>query len=136
MQLKKGRTQPDASKAASVSMDVIDDYNRDRYNPVIADFVKKLPGVTSRNVYAILNAVNSMGELLAMSVDDLAALVGAGNGSMLHEALHKPQLPRGDGQEVAASAASATGAGKAKRGRFKSNVNGRGRGSGKIEIRD
>ena len=121
MQLKKGRTQPDASKAASVSMDVIDDYNRDRYNPVIADFVKKLPGVTSRNVYAILNAVNSLGELLAMSVDDLAALVGAGNGSMLHETLHKPQMPR-DSQD-AASASSAAGAVKAKRGRKPLNPN-------------
>ena len=76
MQLKKGRPEPDASKAASVTMDVIDEYNKDRFNPIIHDFIKKLPGVTSRNVYAILNRVESMTQLLAMSVDDLSEMVG------------------------------------------------------------
>ena len=57
-------------------MDVIDEYNKDRFNPIIHDFIKKLPGVTSRNVYAILNRVESMTQLLAMSVDDLSEMVG------------------------------------------------------------
>merc|ERR1711974_155971 len=73
-ELKKGRPEPDASKASSVTMDVIDEYNKDRFNPIIHDFIKKLPGVTSRNVYAILNRVESMTQLLAMSVDDLSEM--------------------------------------------------------------
>merc|ERR1719430_3071474 len=40
-ELKKGREEPDATKAAAVSVDLIDEYNTDRFNPVIFDFVKK-----------------------------------------------------------------------------------------------
>ena len=114
-------------------MDVIDDYNRDRYNPVIHDFIKKLPGVTSRNVYAILNKVNSMGELLALSAEDLTDIVGKGNATMLYDSLHTIVRPREAATATAAVAAGGT-RGKSK-GRFKSNVGNRGRG-GKMEIRD
>ena len=120
-------------------MDVIHDYNRDRYNPVIHDFIKKLPGVTSRNVYAILNKVNSMGELLALSAEDLADIVGKGNATMLYDSLHTVVRPREAAPVTAASgsaAAAAAGGTRGKsRGRFKSNVGNRGRG-GNMEIRD
>ena len=97
-------------------MDVIDDYNRDRYNPVIHDFIKKLPGVTSRNVYAILNKVNSMGELLALSAEDLTDIVGKGNATMLYDSLHTIVRPREAAPVTAAAVAAAGGTrGKSKR---------------------
>ena len=89
-------------------MDVIDDYNRDRYNPVIHDFIKKLPGVTSRNVYAILNKVNSMGELLALSAEDLTDIVGKGNATMLYDSLHTIVRPREAAPATAAPVPSTT----------------------------
>ena len=76
-ELKKGREQPDATKAAAISVDFVDEYNADRFNPVIYDFVKKLPGVTSKNVYNILNRVNSLTELLVCSQGDLIDIMGS-----------------------------------------------------------
>merc|ERR1712223_338347 len=65
-ELKKGREEPDASKAAAVSIDIIDDYNNDKFNPALQDFLSKLPGITTKNIYAILHKVNSLLELLTL----------------------------------------------------------------------
>ena len=93
-ELKKGREEPDATKAAAVSVDVIDDYNTDRFNPVICDFVKKLPGVTTKNMYSILNRVNSLSELLSCSQADLEEIMGsASNAEELYQGLHTPAKP-------------------------------------------
>ena len=93
-ELKKGREEPDATKAAAVSVDVIDDYNTDRFNPVICDFVKKLPGVTTKNMYSILNRVNSLSELLSCSQVDLEEIMGsASNAEELYQGLHTPAKP-------------------------------------------
>ena len=90
-ELKKGREQPDATKAAAISVDFVDEYNTDRFNPVIYDFVKKLPGVTSKNVYSILNRVNSLAELLACSQGDLIDIMGSTtNAESLYQSLHSP----------------------------------------------
>ena len=89
--MKKGREEPDASKAAAVSVDFIDEYNTDRFNPVIHDFVKKLPGVTSKNMYSILNRVNSLTELLTCSQEELGDIMGsASNAESLYQSLHAP----------------------------------------------
>ena len=34
-ELKKGRDEPDASKAATLGVDIIDEYNVDKYNPQV-----------------------------------------------------------------------------------------------------
>ena len=92
-ELKKGREQPDATKAAAISVDFVDEYNTDRFNPVIYDFVKKLPGVTSKNVYSILNRVNSLAELLASSLGNLIDIMGSTtNAESLYQCLHSPSM--------------------------------------------
>ena len=93
-ELKKGREEPDATKAAAVSIDSIDEYNTDRFNPVIFDFVKRLPGVTSKNIYNLLNRVNSLSELLACSQADLADIMcSTYDAESLFESLHNHTKP-------------------------------------------
>ena len=93
-ELKKGRDEPNADQAAAVSVDVIDEFNTDRFNPVISDFVKKLPGVTSTNLYSILNRINSLSELLSCSQAELEEIIGsASHAEALYEGLHKPVKP-------------------------------------------
>merc|ERR1712179_491381 len=122
-ELKKGRDEPDATKAAAVSVDVIDDYNTDRINPVIFDFVKKLPGVTTKNVYSLLNRVNSFSELLSCSQIDLEQILGsASNAESLYQALHTPAKPIDANPSGSASIPAKNPGSKATTKRFKSNV--------------
>merc|ERR1719381_28540 len=50
-ELKKGRPEPDASKAATLGVDIIDEYNVEKCNPQIKELVSKLPGMNSKNIY-------------------------------------------------------------------------------------
>ena len=100
-ELKRGREEPDASKAAAVSIDIIDDYNNDKFNPALQDFLSKLPGITTKNIYAILHKVNSLLELLTLSVEDLEELLGSKQCAQdLHESLHGDVKPVIDSYEV------------------------------------
>ena len=122
-ELKKGREEPDASKAAAVSVDVIDEYNTDRFNPVIFDFVKKLPGVTTKNIYSLLNRVNSLSELLSCSQADLEQIIGnASNAEALYQGLHSSAKPLDSGSSGSASMPSKNPGSKVTTKRFKSNV--------------
>ncbi len=100
-ELKKGREQPDPSKAASLNMDVVDEAEAsrgDRYNAVAKDFLSKLPGVTSRNVYAIMNRAEDLKDLLEFGVDDLEEVMGSReNALLLHRALHEKTSEKADG---------------------------------------
>lgn len=88
-ELKKGREEPDASKAATLGVDIVDDYNVDRFNAQIKDFVSKLPGINSKNIYAILNKTENLIDLLDMSEETLGEILGSNqNGSDLYNALH------------------------------------------------
>merc|ERR1711874_48800 len=89
-ELKKGREQPDASKAVTIGVDIIDEYSTDKYNPLIKDFLSKLPGVTNKNIFAILNNVEDLPDLLTMSQQCLADLVGSTErGHEIYNALHE-----------------------------------------------
>ena len=60
-----------------------------RYNVQIKDFVSKLPGINSKNIYALLNKANSLLDLLDMNEDTLGDILGSRqNGSELYSALH------------------------------------------------
>lgn len=90
-ELKRGREQPDASKAAAISIDVVDDFNagEDKYNPAVKDFIAKLPGINTRNMFAILNRVESLGQLLELDEQDLEEILGSkSNAQDLHQSLH------------------------------------------------
>lgn len=95
-ELKKGREEPDASKAVTLGVDIIDDYNTDKYNPLIHDFVSKLPGITGKNKFAILNSVENLTELLQLSQATLTDLLGSSQRAedlyaALHNELEAPQ---------------------------------------------
>ena len=122
-ELKKGREEPDATKAAAVSVDLIDEYNTDRFNPVIFDFVKKLPGVTTKNIYSLLNRVNSLTELLSCNQTDLEQIIGsASNAEALYQALHSPAKPLESESSGSTSIPSKNAGSKGTTRRFKSNV--------------
>jgi len=88
-ELKKGREEPDASKAATLGVDIVDDYNVDRFNAQIKDFLSKLPGINSKNVYAVLNKATNLIDLLDLPEDLLAELLGSKqNAADLYGALH------------------------------------------------
>jgi len=90
-ELKKGREEPDASKAATLGVDIIDEYNVDRYNVLVQDFVSKLPGVTSKNIFAIMNKVKNLIDLVELSEESLQEILGSSqSGSELYRALHTP----------------------------------------------
>ena len=122
-ELKKGRDQPDATQAAAISVDVIDDFNTDRFNPVIVDFVKKLPGVTSKNVYSILNRVNSLSELLFCSQSDLEGILGsASHAEALYEGIHNPTKPVENNHATSNTLATKNVGSKGSTRRFKSSI--------------
>ena len=88
-------------KAAAISIDFIDEYNTDKFNPAVQDFLSKLPGITTRNVFAILNKVNSLAELLTLSVEDIEEILGSKqNAADLYESLHGKLKPIEEGAEV------------------------------------
>ena len=121
--MKKGRDEPDATKAAAVSVDVIDDYNTDRFNPVIFDFIKKLPGVTSKNVYSLINRINSLSELLSCSQIELEEIIGsASHAEALYQGLHTPTKPLETNSSRNNHAIKYEGGSKAASRRFKSNI--------------
>lgn len=118
-ELKRGRPEPDAATAAAVSIDNHmdnEDFNAEKYNPSIHDFLSKLPGVTTRNVYALLNRVDSFVELLELDIDALEELLGSKQCAVdLHESLHRTAKPPESGKETAGKAGT-----KARKGsRFK-----------------
>ena len=60
-----------------------------RYNVQIKDFVSKLPGINSKNIYTILNKTDTLLDLLDMNEDTLSGILGSRqNGSELYSALH------------------------------------------------
>ena len=122
-ELKKGREEPDATTAAAVSIDYVDDHNTDRFNPRMHDFVIKLPGVTSKNVYSILNRVNSLGELLACSQADLVDMLGStSNAESLYQGLHTNTKPLESNSSSDTHVTKNIGGSKMASKRFKSNV--------------
>lgn len=88
-ELKKGRDEPDASKAATLGIDIVDDYNVDRFNAQIKDFVSKLPGINSKNIFAVLNKAENLLDLLDLSEETLGEILGSKqNATDLFNALH------------------------------------------------
>ena len=93
-ELKRGRPEPEAEKALKVSEDV-SEVNTSKYNSSIHDFVIKLPGVTSKNIYGLLNRIENLPDLMAKEREELAEILGSSvQGDLLYDALHvKAELP-------------------------------------------
>ncbi|UYV73760.1 ERCC4 [Cordylochernes scorpioides] len=68
--LKANRPQPDSQKALTVSVS-----QSEKYNPVLKDMLLKLPGVNSRNQWALLSKVSSFSQLVQLSEAKLADIL-------------------------------------------------------------
>ena len=77
---------------------ISDEYNTEKFNPVIKDFIAKLCGITTKNIYCILNKVNSLSELMSLKLEDLEDILGSKHSAKdLFEALHESlQAPEAD----------------------------------------
>ena len=76
-ELKKGRDEPDASKAATLGVDSIDEYNVDKFNPQIQELVSKLPGVTSKNIFGLLHGASCLADLIDCNQESLEKMLGS-----------------------------------------------------------
>lgn len=92
-ELKSGRDQPNAEKAATIGVDENAEDSQlmfQKYNPHIQDFIGKLPGVHSKNLCAILNKGKSLDHLIKLTEDELAEIVGnKSDAQMLYNSIHK-----------------------------------------------
>jgi len=60
-----------------------------KFNPIPHAFISKLPGVDSKNVYAILNRVDTLDQLCALSLNELSTVLENSNtASILYSGLH------------------------------------------------
>ena len=90
--LKANAEQPDAARAAAVGMDAgTDEAQEEPTNSAAIDFLRRLPGVTQRNVHAVMRGVGSLAALATASEARLAEVLGdAHQAATLHRFLHSP----------------------------------------------
>lgn len=90
-ELKQNRPQPDASTAMAITADSETLSESDKYNPGPQDFLLKMPGVNAKNCQVIMNRVKSIADLVSLSQDQLAELLGnVANAKQLYEFIHLP----------------------------------------------
>nr|XP_033329091.1 DNA repair endonuclease XPF isoform X1 [Megalopta genalis] len=89
-ELKLGKPQPDATKAAQVGIEENDQIEAAKYNSHIHDFIAKLPGVTTKNLYSILNKGQSLDHLVKLTKEEITEMIGNKNeAQMLYNGLHE-----------------------------------------------
>lgn len=90
--LKANAEQPDAAQAATVGLLTgTDEAHEEPTNSAAIDLLRRLPGVTERNVHAVLRQVGSLSALATSSEARLAEVLGdAHQGATLHRFLHSP----------------------------------------------
>ncbi|XP_071550106.1 DNA repair endonuclease XPF [Panulirus ornatus] len=92
--LKTGKEEPAVAQAQAVTAETNPDVASDKYNPQIKDLVSKLPGVTTKNIYTLMNKVSSLPELLSLSKEALTDILGnSRNAEALHSGLHRYMKP-------------------------------------------
>ncbi|KAK4314835.1 hypothetical protein Pmani_013905 [Petrolisthes manimaculis] len=74
--LKMEKEQPVVAQAQAITAETNPDVDSDRYNPQIKDFVSKLPGINTKNIYTILNKVSDLPELVSLSKETLTDILG------------------------------------------------------------
>ncbi|XP_064088555.1 DNA repair endonuclease XPF-like [Macrobrachium nipponense] len=98
--LKAGKEEPVVAEAQAITAETNPDIDHDRFNPQIKDFVSKLPGVTTKNIYSLLNKVSSLSELLVLSKEELDSILGnSSQAKALYEGLHHIMKPPTQSQE-------------------------------------
>lgn len=92
--LKNGKPEPVVAQAQAVTAETNPDIDSDKFNPQIKDFVSKLPGVNTKNIYTLLNKVASLVDLMSLSKEALTDILGnSRNAEALHSSLHHCMKP-------------------------------------------
>lgn len=88
--LKEDRDQPDAAKICAISsQELPPETFEDRYDLEVREFLLKLPGVNTRNVYAIMNACTTLGEIVNLEREELEELLGnSRSAELFYNTLH------------------------------------------------
>ncbi|CAL8302324.1 unnamed protein product [Lota lota] len=87
-EMKRGRPEPDAAAAQAITAES-DAKTADLFNPGPYDFLLKMPGVSAKNVRALVSNADSLADLAVLSQERLAQILGhGGNAKMLYEFLH------------------------------------------------
>lgn len=88
--LKIDKDQPDANKIASISSEELPPETfEDRYDIQVRDFLLKLPGVNTRNVYALMNSVPTLADLINLSEEELQEILhNSRSAELLYKTLH------------------------------------------------
>lgn len=102
-EIKQGKDQPDPTTALqsgsedpSLELDAI----TEKYNANIHDFVLKLPGITLKNVHAVMRKGKNLKELLKMNESQLSEVLGnAKESKVLWSVFHTPQKPKQEEQK-------------------------------------
>nr|XP_057917292.1 DNA repair endonuclease XPF isoform X2 [Doryrhamphus excisus] len=90
LELKRGRSEPDAAAAQAVTAesDTVAE-SAELYNAGPYDFLLKMPGVSTKNLHALMRNADSLADLAKLSQDKLADILGnANNAKLLYEFLH------------------------------------------------
>lgn len=88
--LKSDRDQPDSLQIASItSKELPAESFEDRYDIQVKDFLLKLPGVNTRNVYAIMNCAPTLADLLEISLEEFEEILGnSRSAELFHRTIH------------------------------------------------
>ena len=93
-ELKQGREQPDAAKAAQIGMEENKQIAIEKFNPRIQDFVSKLPGITTKNLQSVLSKGQSLDHLNKLTKEELTEMIENKNeAQMLYSAFHDKSSP-------------------------------------------
>lgn len=94
-QLKQNAAEPSLEQARAITTDADSTFLEERFHPQIRNFVSKLPGVNAKNLFVILNRINTLADLPKLSKAELCSLMSAQDGERLYEALHRRLKPEG-----------------------------------------
>ncbi|KAL1523711.1 hypothetical protein AB1Y20_018641 [Prymnesium parvum] len=86
--LKLNQPEPDLAAAAAVGA-ANSQGAEQLFNMTPQDFLRQLPGVHAHNYRKLMNKVLNLRELSALSVEQLAAIIGVQNAKLLHDFLNR-----------------------------------------------
>ena len=95
--LKEGRYQPDPRAAAQIDAEDADaeelqGSGRVRSNSAAFEMLRKLPGITPKNMHSLARKAGTLAGILDLSLETLGEVMGNSNAEQLHQFLHANSL--------------------------------------------
>ena len=92
MKLKEGRYQPDSKAAAQIDAEDLDGEadgsQKCQSNTAALEVLRKLPGVTPKNMHSLARRAGSLAGILDLSLGELVEIMGKSNADQLHNFIH------------------------------------------------